>query len=183
MSDRSPLTLTVYDCPSDQAAAVLQVITEHGLCLEWEEEAPLDALHTRTQYTHTDAPLGTEADLAAALIDAAPGCAFRTWQDPKYEADGQVVMYHPDLGRCDCACNAFGDPHVTIEQIRCIAAECGVEGGRMTSREFVDALCRRLGDPWHIALLAAEERTITPTCDPPAPSVPPTTTPTWRGAS
>jgi hypothetical protein len=162
MTDRSPLQLTFHDCPAEHATRVLEVLAAHDLHLEFADIEPEDALHTATRYVNVEATLGEEDRVAAALIAAAPPCSFVTWQDPKYEEDGQVVMYHPALGRFDCGCNAYGDPHVTIEVLRAVAGECGVDRGAVSAVELLDALARRLGHPWRSVLTPGEHRVIVP---------------------
>lgn len=162
MADRAPLQLTIHECPADEAAAVLDVLAEHGVHLEDADVEAHDALHTATPYVDMEAVLGEEDRLATALIAAAPHCAFLAWQDPKYEYDGQVVMYHPALGRFDCGCDAFGTPHICIDVLWAVAGECGVERGTVTAAAFLDALSRHLGQPWRQVLATADHRVIVP---------------------
>lgn len=162
MADRSPLQITIHDCPDEEAVAVLAILTEHGVSPEFADTEPRDALHMRTPYIDVEADLGEEDRLATALITAAPHCAFVVWQDPKYECDGQLVMYHPTLGRFDCGCDAFGDPHIGIQTVWALAGECGVDRGAVTAPAFLDQLARRLGQPWRSLLTTGEPRLIVP---------------------
>jgi hypothetical protein len=160
MADRAPLQLTIHDCPAEEAAAVLAVLDAYDVHLEFADIEPQDALHTATRYMQAEAAMGDDNRVASALIAAAPHCSFVIWQDPKDVCDGQVVMYHPALGRFDGDCNAFGEPHATIDVVWAVAGECGVDRGAVTAAAFLDTLCRRLGQPWREVLATADHHVI-----------------------
>ncbi|HXA27642.1 MAG TPA: DUF3145 family protein [Candidatus Angelobacter sp.] len=162
MSDRSALTLHVHDCPADQAAAVLAVIDENGLHLEWLDELPADVLYAGRAYTDVEASVGSEDTVASALIEAAPGCSFTVWQDPKYEHDGELVMHHPDLGRFDCRCDASGAPHIALHVVDAAVTHCVDLIPGATVHHLASELQRRLGVPWSCAFDRCEQRAIMP---------------------
>lgn len=160
MTDRALLQLTIHRCPVENAVAVLDVITEYGVHLEFADLQPDDALHSGIPYVNFDADIGDADRLATALIQAAPECSFTAWQDPEDEWDGHVVMYHSALGRFDGACNARGEPYVTIEAVWAVAGQCGVDRGAATTAAFADALSRRLGQPWREIMAEAVHRVV-----------------------
>lgn len=161
MSDCAYLTLRVYDCPAEQARVVLDVLADYGVGLEYADKDP-GVLHTAEKYVDDEATLGTEDRLATALIEAAPQCAFRVWQEPKYDSDGQLVMYHPDLGRFDCGCNAFGEPHITIDIVDSALARCMELVPDAAAGHLASELHWRLGVPWAGAFDRCVGRVIMP---------------------
>jgi hypothetical protein len=161
MSDRAYLTLTIFDCPAAQARAVLDVLDEYGVGPE-HADRDVALLHACEPYVHDEATLGAEDDIAKAIIAAAPQCVFRIWQDPKYEHDGQVVMYHPDLGRFDCGCDAFGDPHISLGVVDAALAHCGELIPHAAAGHLAAELHCRLGVPWTGAFDRCVEHAITP---------------------
>ena len=167
MSDRSALTLHIHDCPADQATAALAVIDEHGLNMEWVDPAPADVLYAGRAYTDDEASLGSEDTIASALIEAAPGCAFTIWQDPKYEYDGELAMYDPVLGRFSCRCNANGEPHLTVDVIDAALLDCLERNPNAMAGDLATELHRRFGIPWTDQFDLYEQHEVVPV---PAPS-------------
>lgn len=147
MSDYAPFQITIHDCPPEQRAAVLDIIGDDGYALvkEWTD-AIGDELEIGTAYTADEARLDTHADIAAEIIEAAPGATFYCWTDPKYEYTGAGVAYAPDLGRFDFECSADGEP--------LFSARVATEALSLPDDERV----RKLGIPWtdRVAKLRAE---------------------------
>jgi len=179
MSDRAYLTLTIFDCPTAQARAVLDVLDEYGVRPEYADRDPA-VLHAGEPYVDDEARLGAVDDIAKAIITAAPQCVFRIWQHPKYEHDGQVVMYHPNLGRFDCGCNALGDPHISLGVVDTALAYCTELIPHAAAGHLAAELHWRLGVPWTGDFDRCLARAITPAdiadndsnADRPCPSTP-----------
>lgn len=149
MGDYTNLQLFVHDCPDDQAAALVEVIIDHELHVDWDGPlAKAGELHIGTPYTSRGATGDESEHLADALIDAAPGASFTTWTDPKYEWLGVVVRYTPDLGRHQADCDQQGQAVFGEQEIlRAIGNH--------------PALAAFVGAPWTRALTGStEERTI-----------------------
>jgi len=109
MADRTQLQLFIHDCPDDQAPALFDVLADWGLRVDWDGRlAAPGELHIGTPYTERLAALDAADELAAELIDAAPGVKFTLWTDPAYEWLGTLVRYTPELGRHDAECDAEG---------------------------------------------------------------------------
>lgn len=150
MGDYTALQLFVHDCPADQAAALVDVIVDHELHVDWEGPyAEPGELHIGTPYTSRWAAGSESQDLADALIEAAPGAKFTTWTDPAYEWLGTVVRYTPELGRHQAECDAEGNAVFSASEL---LAAVGNH----------PALAAYIGEPWSRALTGStDERTIT----------------------
>jgi hypothetical protein len=152
MADRTQLQLFVHDCPDDQAPAAVSVLADWGLCVDWDgRAAEHGALLIGTPYTERMAALDAADELAAELIDRAPGIMFTVWTDPKNEWLGSIVRYVPELGRHDGECDESGQGQYTEWQILAALAK----GGESAVRALV-------GAAWTKALTGTTvERTIT----------------------
>jgi hypothetical protein len=137
VSDRSYAQVIVTDCPEEQRAAARAAIYDAFGSDTLNEEptldqpildkpAPLENLITwppnpdlvlGDRYGDEECSLDQNEVIANALIAAAPGCSFAAWSDPKYEFDGAMTMYTPELGRFDGACDSNGNIHWTNEEI------------------------------------------------------------------
>lgn len=118
MADRTQLQLFVHNCPDDQAPAAVSVLADWGLRVDWDgRPAEHGALHIGTPYTERMAALDAADELAAELIDRAPGITFTVWTDPHNEWLGTVVRYVPELGRHDAECDEQGEGQYTEAQI------------------------------------------------------------------
>lgn len=99
MGDDAPLGLTVYDCPDDERDAVLGIINEHELALDYEgygrEEEELILGRT---YGDGQASLGRDDEIGIQLMSEAPNATWRLHQDGVYGNEAQVQMYVPELG-------------------------------------------------------------------------------------
>jgi hypothetical protein len=87
VSDRTSAQLKVYSCPTKKRL-VAQIVGEylgHGGGYEGPDASEPNEIDTGEQYTDHEARLGTLAEIADRLIDAAPRCSFIGWEDPKYE--------------------------------------------------------------------------------------------------
>lgn len=116
MGDRTSLQVYVYACPPDQAAAVLGVLAEYQLDVDWGTEEAGKGLRLDVPYTAHEIS-GAADEIAPKLIEAAPGCSFWLWEDPKYDWLGSMHAHTPGLGSFTAECNAEGEPVYTRDQI------------------------------------------------------------------
>jgi hypothetical protein len=134
--------------------------------VEWSERAPADVLYAGRAYTDVEASVGSEDTIASALIESAPACSFTIWQDPKYEYDGELVMYHPDLGRYSCGCDANGSVHVTANTVDAAVARCVNQDPDATAHHLAAELHHCFGVPWKAAFATCTQREIAPAQSP-----------------
>ncbi|MCW2901571.1 MAG: hypothetical protein JWO67_3836 [Streptosporangiaceae bacterium] len=114
------LQIMISDCPDDQAAALLRVLAQADLYIDWMEECPVqsDELHIgHAFYTHHTADGESPSDLGHLMIEAAPGASFTAWTDPNEDYLGLLVRYTPELGRHDAECDANGAAVFTEDEI------------------------------------------------------------------
>jgi hypothetical protein len=146
------IQLFVHDCPDDQAEALVTVLDQYGLHVDWDGpyvSARDGELHIGTPYTDRDVSGDCSERLAAELIAAAPGCMFTVWTDPSPEWLGSLVRYTPTLGDRRDECDVEGTAQFTERQIT-IALRDGVDGVR-----------ELIGTQWTEALLGStDELTI-----------------------
>lgn len=136
MSDRSYTQLIIRAIPDDQVEAASKVLVQF-----FGTVATTAADMVADEYIEADGRLDMAEELADVLIATAPGMAFITWTDPRYEYEGTLVMYAPRLGRFQNPCNAEGNATFTEYQIS------GWLGLTMTD------LLVKLGRPWTDALV------------------------------
>lgn len=122
MSDRTAMEVEIFGMGTPAAReAVLEALCSMGM-VEHVSEIPAEELDAGALGEHlraydTEAELCAWEDLATALV-AVPGIIFCIHQDGKYEYDGQVFMYAPDLGRYgSVGSNADGAPLVFASDI------------------------------------------------------------------
>lgn len=145
MGDRTSFQVVIYDCPPEQASAVLDIINNYGLGVDWGNgETQTDVLFLGQLYTEHEMSCGTSDEMANLLQDEAPGASWELWEDPKYEWLGGLYRYTPSLGKFFADCDAAGSPQFTEEQVwRWRAAD-------------EDELAIHIGRPWADALAAFE---------------------------
>ncbi|MEU8759430.1 hypothetical protein [Streptomyces sp. NPDC048659] len=117
MSDRSPFQLYVYAVHEDEQDAVLRVIADEELGLDWgdTEEPEPKSLVLGSCYGAHEMPLGSSHRLAEALQAQAPTAVFKLWQDPHWNgADGHLIAHVPGVGTYETDCTADGAPHVGV---------------------------------------------------------------------
>lgn len=118
MSDRSPLQMFVYSVHESEVQAVLEVMDEEGLDLEWsDEDQGASALVLGRRYGIDETPIGSSRDLAAALQQRAPSAVFKLWQDPHYSSDGHFVAHVPGIGTYTAKCDSDGTPHTLVPDL------------------------------------------------------------------
>lgn len=120
MSDRTHVSLTICDCPSDQARAVLDVIERFGLHPEYDEpDAPQDSvLALRLNYMDHEIVCGSAQEISTMLQEVAPGASFEVFEDPFDSYLGTVYRFTPGLGLWSADCCAGGDPVFDVEMVR-----------------------------------------------------------------
>jgi len=112
--------LFIHDCPDDQAEALVDalMVTDPALHVDWEGPfVERGSLNIGTPYTARNTYLNASIDVAAELIEAAPGARFTVWTDPDEGELGSLVRYTPELGRHDAECDATGNGVYTEREI------------------------------------------------------------------
>lgn len=138
MGDRTGLTVTIYDCPKDQVGAVLLALEEYHL--------ELDELTLGEVYQEYEVYCGSSDELAAVLVNTAPGASWEVYEDPKYEWLGSINRYTPALGRWSAACDSEGSAVFNAEQVLKLMADLGPDAPISKLREA-------LGGSWEDALV------------------------------
>ncbi|WP_181273658.1 hypothetical protein [Brevibacterium oceani] len=123
MSDRTHVQLIVHDCPPDQAAAVLSIIDQHDLHLEYVEDGqPADGqLGLGLTYMDPEVVCGSAQLIAQELEQSAPGASWEVWEDPKYEWLGDLYRFTPTFGPWTANCDAEGTPVFTPDEVHRLA--------------------------------------------------------------
>lgn len=151
MSDRTNVTVIVYDCPEDQRAAALAAIEETA-GIEFIESS--DALAIGDAYYGNEVSGDFSEEVAAALIEAAPGATFAAWTDPAYDWLGLLVAYAPGLGEYRHDCNANGSAMFSAEEVAAMIAASTAALG--IDHDDIGADVRaRTGGAWDDAIEAA----------------------------
>lgn len=91
-------TVTIYQCPVDQAPHVLGVLNGYGLGYDWSPglSGGLSELRLGLVYTDTCMSVGAADEIAAALATL-PGVTFNVTEEPA-EWCGDWYRYTPELG-------------------------------------------------------------------------------------
>jgi hypothetical protein len=109
MGDYTQLQIFIHDCPDDQVLALVDVLINYQMQVEWDGPEPeRGELHIGTAYTNRSTAGDASQDLAGEIIEAAPGATFTTWTDPAYEWLGVLARYVPALGEHNAECNGEG---------------------------------------------------------------------------
>jgi hypothetical protein len=113
MGDKTSFQLHIYACPEDQQAAALAVVNEYELGPEFQQDVT-GGLNLTVPYFEAEVPLYFGDEIAAALIQAAPGASFYLWEDPS-PSDcgprlGSLRAYTPALGEFTANCDQHGTP-------------------------------------------------------------------------
>lgn len=119
MSDRAALTVVVYDGPEDELVAIVEVFRKWDLNADFGfSTEELASIALGEQYGYDEIRIGDDDEIFGELVEAAPGSTFVVSQDPKYEYDGSVHMYVPELGAFSGTGNSDGEPYVTADVVR-----------------------------------------------------------------
>lgn len=147
MGDRTDFQLVVYDCPADQHAAVVEILNQFELDLDYQlgsgqrSHTELGLGRTYTDYSYGD----LSEQVAARLTEAAPGVTFACWTSPAHEYLGSAVMHAPDLGTFTSDCDAAGTPLLGQAELRQAILTAPATA---TREEIADAVDRAAGAPW-----------------------------------
>ena len=113
------MQVIIYDLNGADGDAVRDTLIGLGLGLDFGYGDGQDQpLALGEKYGDDEMSLGTDQEIADALIESFPSVTFEVWQDPKYEWDGTITIYAPDLGRYGGTCNSEGEPYLTARQVR-----------------------------------------------------------------
>lgn len=141
MGDRTNVQLYIYDCPSTRVAAVLDIINDFQLELDWYEAPADDRITLGAAYGDNQGAGDAPQQIASRLIADAPEVSFDTWSDPAYDWLGAGVMYTPQLGRFDFESDSQGAPQFSSEQIAGALDRGGPEAVRkMIGMQWIAAL-------------------------------------------
>jgi hypothetical protein len=150
MGDRTYFQVHIYDCPEDQREAARRVIADYVTAADED-----DVLHLTEGYTEDEVSCGSADELAPRLEQAAPGCSFVLWEDPKYEWLGSIRAYTPALGSFAADCDASGQPVFTLSEVLAVLKSDQVtacndpdDSDGTLLKEVPAALARVFGDPW-----------------------------------
>lgn len=141
MGDRTSFQITIYDCPAEQAGAVLDALDNHNIGVDWGSPLNTQVLFLGESYNEHEASCGTSDEMARELMAEAPGASWELWEDPKYEWLGAVWRYTPELGSFTADCDANGTPYFSSTAV-----------WEMLGNEGPDRVRRLLGLPWEEAL-------------------------------
>lgn len=100
-------------------------------------------LCTTEAYTAHEMSLGTADEIAAKLIEAAPGCSFDLWEDPYAQYLGDHRAYTPELGLFTSECTANGEPVYERSEIQKMIAEASAAG-----EDIAAHVHKATGGPW-----------------------------------
>lgn len=119
MSDRTHIQLRVLDCPLDQAQAVIDLIDQENLGLEFvEDDQPsTNQLGLGLAYINDEITCGSADLIAKHLQEIAPGASWEVWEDPAYSWLGTLIRFTPDLGVFTADCDVDGVPYFTDQQV------------------------------------------------------------------
>jgi hypothetical protein len=151
MADYAAAQVTFHHVPPEDARAVFDFIEAWGLDIAWgTDPRPEGKVLIGEPYTDDEARLSIGDDLYSELSET--GVYFECQQDPKYEYDGQIDYFAPELGRFTAFCNASGDLYLTESQLRGALGDLTAGDPHATLREFVDGrLADLTGQRWREA--------------------------------
>jgi hypothetical protein len=121
MSDRTAFSMIVWECPDPkQAQAIMEIIEQESLTIEWGSAMPGDTLELGVQYTDDEIPCGIVDRIASHLVQIAPDAIWDMHEDPKYEWLGEYAAHVPGLGLYQHECDAEGNPQLGHSEIMSI---------------------------------------------------------------
>lgn len=118
MGDRTWFKAVIFDCPANQAQAVLDVFDEYGVHPGDDVAVPDGHLALGATYVNEDILCGSAQEIAARLEVDAPEAAWELWEDPKLEWLGDLWRYTPMLGAWTAQCSSEGTPLFSDDHIR-----------------------------------------------------------------
>lgn len=138
MSDRTPIQLIVADCPLDQTQAILDLIEDKSLVIEYVDQTnpPEGQLGLGLSYMDYETTCGSSAEIAKHLQEVAPGASWTVWEDPAYEWLDKINMFTPELGLFTAECSTEGDAVFTADEILTIESRCSSRDALKTELGF-----------------------------------------------
>jgi len=130
MGDTTSAQITVYACPPEQVAAVLNVFNEYGFepgGFAWSPHYDTKMLTLGERAGISEVSCGCSDEISSALMNSAPGVAFEVWEDPKYEWLGSLNVHIPGRGHFGAECDSNGIPQFTPDAIRAIIRKESLE--------------------------------------------------------
>jgi hypothetical protein len=118
MGDRTWFQAVIFDCPPNQAQAVLDVFDEYGIHPGDDVTVPDGHLALGATYVNEDILCGSAQETAARLQVDAPQSSWELWEDPKLEWLGDIWRYTPMLGAWTAQCSSQGTPVFSDDHIR-----------------------------------------------------------------
>lgn len=154
-------TVAEEDLPTTTQEAVRWILNMYGILPEDDRYTFMDSgkigrLPTLEQvvpgarFEDDEARLGLLDEIGPVF--EALEVSYVGWQDAKYEYDGEMRAFFPDLGSFDHLTNSNGSPHMTHDQVMRKLDEF-IASGPPTApgvalQQFRDQLDRELGGPW-----------------------------------
>jgi len=135
------MNLWIYEIPEGRDEEVYKILGDYGVL--WEGPGSIAGMkhniETRGDFFNEECSLGTAEEIHDELVKL--GVTHQAHQDPRYEWDGVLVRYHPQLGK-----------HYTNANAEALATLTDVDYRRLEveARE-VEA---RIGEPFEIVLLS-----------------------------
>lgn len=156
MAEYTELQLFVHDCPDDQAAALLGVLRDYELRVDWDGPYVVRDVRIGTPYTDRKVAGDASADLARDLMQAAPGVSFTVWTDPAYDFQGLLMRYTPELGLHQADCDINGQAIFTGDEVmRALRADHDDIGiRRLVGTAWTDALTGHTVDRTIVVVVA-----------------------------
>lgn len=129
MSDRTYLALSVYECPTSQAQAILDIIETFDLSIGYDDETSDDeGLALGALYSVGSVPCGSASEIAHHLMQVAPDTSWEVREDPAYEWLGSIHRFTPTLGMFAAQCDAEGEPVFTAREVQLLIEREGRPG-------------------------------------------------------
>jgi hypothetical protein len=145
VGNRTYFQLTVFACPPAAQAAVLAVLDDHGITVEFAgDEPPPGTVALQVTYHEEEAALDLAEVVGPKL--AKLDVAFHCWTDPAYQDLGQFYAHTPELGPFEGLCSAYGDVLLNADEIAALVA---LAPDLPTLERTLDAAT---GGPWSRAL-------------------------------
>jgi len=139
---QDPLQVSIHKSEEAAAAAIVALPGNTDDPARYDIE-PVGIVNLDRGYSNWDISLGSADHYASWLVDAAPGCSFVIWEDPKYEYLGSLFAYTPELGMFSAECDADGTPVTDGSAILQWVEEAEKAGEDVATR-----IRREMGVPW-----------------------------------
>lgn len=142
MSDRAPITLTVYECPREALPTLFEVLDEYRLSESgFSDEVP-DEITLGDPIMEDDVDLGSDDEIATKLIEA--GVSFDVFQDAKYEYDGSGLVHMAGVGTYGYTGGGSGEAMILVADLDALVAEHRRPSQMDDLRAALDKLTGRL---------------------------------------